>query len=454
MSFLSKKKKETSPVSPLNNRRRASWSELWVNHHHHFLSPTPPPQIPKSDSRQIDLTLLLPDPTLLAIIAKVPSPHRKTLSLVCKRWMRLHGGLVRTVKVSDWEFLESGRLVSRFPNLDNLDLVVVGLNLGVGSYQSLSFVEEERLLLLSVDKVDRGLQALASGCSNLRRLVVSNASELGLLSVAEACSMLQELELHNCSDNVLLGVGAFENLQILRLFGSNSSLVSDIGLMILAQGCKRLVKLELVGCGGGFDGVKEIGECCQMLEEFTVCDHRMEPGWLGGLGYCENLKTLKLVSCKKIDRGVGLGECLSRCCPALERLHLEKCQLRDKDTVKNLFRMCEAAREVVFQDCWGLDDDIFSLGMVFGRVKLLYLEGCSLLTTSGLESVILHWHELEHLKVVSCKNVKDSEISPLLSDLFSDLVELQWRPDTRSHLWSSLTEIGIGNKGGKFFRKT
>ncbi|CAH8387495.1 unnamed protein product [Eruca vesicaria subsp. sativa] len=447
MSFTMKKtKKETSPVSPLN-KRRASWSEIWVNHHHHLLSsPSPKP----------DLTLLLSDLTLLTIINKVPLSHRKSLSLVCKRWLRLHGGLVRSVKVSDWEVLESGRLVSRFPNLDNVDLVngcLLNSRVGVGSYQSVSFVEESHLL--SVEKVDRGLRVLASGCSSLRRLVVANASELGLLSVAEACTRLQELELHKCSDNVLLGVGAFENLQILRLVGSvDGSLVSDIGLMILAQGCKRLVKLELVGCQGGFDGVKEIGECCQMLEELTVCDHKMEAGWLGGLGYCENLKTLKLVSCKKIDHGPGLGECLSSSCPALERLHLEKCQLRDKNIVKDLFKLCEAAREVVFQDCWGLDDDIFSLAMTLRRVKLLYLEGCSLLTTPGLESVILHWNELEHLKVVSCKNVKDSEISPLLSALFSDLVELQWRPDTRSHLWSSFTEIGIGNKGGKFFKKT
>ena len=355
MSF-SGKKKETSPVSPLN-KRRASWSELWVNHHHHHLL-SPPPRIPKSD-----LTLLLSDPTLLTIIAKVPSPHRKTLSLVCKRWLRLHGTLVRSIKVSDWGVLESGRVVSRFPNLDNVDLVVgrcgglVSFTVGVGCYQSVDFIEEERPL--SAEIVDRGLRVLASGCSSLRRLVVANASELGLLSVAEECTKLQELELHKCCDNVLLGVGAFENLQILRLVG----LVSDIGLMIVAQGCKRLVKLELVGCRGGFDGVKEIGECCQMLEEFSVCDHKMEAGWLGGLGYCENLKTLRLVSCKKIDCGFGLGECLSRSCPALERLHLEKCQLREKDAVKALFKMCEAAREIVFQDCWGLDDDIFSLAM-------------------------------------------------------------------------------------------
>ncbi|KAF3500311.1 hypothetical protein F2Q69_00045357 [Brassica cretica] len=462
MSFTGKKKKESSPVTPLK-KRRASWSELWLNHHHSLdypskLQPLTPP-IPKSKTLFLpDLTLLLPDLTLLSIITKVPSPHRKTLSLVCKRWSRLHGGLVRSLNVSDWEFLASGWLVWRFPNLDSVDLVSASfVSPGVlvrGSYQSLSFLEES---LLSVETVDRGLRTLASACSSLRRLAVANASELGLLSVAEACPTLQELELHKCSDTVLLGVGAFENLQILRLVVGDVDglmLVSDIGLMILAQGCKRLVRLELVGCGGGFNGVKEIGECCQMLEELTVCDHKMEPGWLGGIGYCENLKTLRLVSCKKIDLGLGLGECLSRSCPALERLHLEKCQLRDKDTVKALFKVCEAAREIVFKDCWGLDNDVFSLGIAFGRVKLLYVEGCSLLTTSGLESVILQWHELEHLKVVSCKNVKDSEISPLMSALFSDLVELQWRPDTRSHLFSSLAGAGIGGKGAKFFKKT
>ncbi|XP_010491385.1 PREDICTED: F-box protein At5g07670 isoform X2 [Camelina sativa] len=474
-------KKENSPVSPLK-KRRASWSELWVNHHHlltsspldfaaKFQSLTPPTPISKSKTLlPPDFTLLLPDLILIRIIEKIPKSHRKNLSLVCKRWFKLHGRLVRSLRLSDWGFLASGRLISRFPNLDTVDLVsgclisppnsgilvnhrIVSFTVDVGSYQSWSFFEEN---LLSVEVVDRGLKALAGGCSNLRKLVVTNTSELGLLNVAEECSMLQELELHKCSDSVLLGIGAFENLQILKLVVNVDdlyhSLVSDIGLMILAQGCKRLVKLELVGCEGGFDGIKEIGQCCQMLEELTVCDHKMESGWLEGLRYCENLKTLKLVSCKKIDNDPD--ECLSCCCPALERLQLEKCQLRDKNTVKALFKICEAAREIVFQDCWGLDDDIFSLATAFGRVKLLYLEGCSLLTTSGLESVILHWHELEHLKVVSCKNIKDSEVSPSLSALFSALVELQWRPDTRSHLSSSLTETGIGGKGGKFFKKT
>lgn len=84
---------------------------------------------------------------------------------------------------------------------------------------------------------------------------------------------------------------------------------------------------------------------------------------------------------------------------------------------------------------------------------MLSLEGCSLLTTEGLESAVLSWKDLQKLRVVSCENIKDSEVSPALSTLFSILKELQWRPDTRSLLSSSLVESGMGKRGSKFFKK-
>ncbi|XP_047975112.1 F-box protein At5g51380-like isoform X2 [Salvia hispanica] len=82
-------------------------------------------------------------------------------------------------------------------------------------------------------------------------------------------------------------------------------------------------------------------------------------------------------------------------------------------------------------------------------IRSLSLEGCSLLTTEGLESVVLSWTEIDRLKVISCNNVKDSEITPELATLFSDLKELKWRPDSRSLLSASLTGTGIREKGGK-----
>ncbi|KAJ9140014.1 hypothetical protein P3X46_030702 [Hevea brasiliensis] len=490
MSF-SAEEPTADPNSPMK-KTPPSWSDLWLKntkplkhvvfamHLQSLSSPTATKdsktknQTLFSNFSKIDRTLLLSDELLLKILSKLPDSQRNSNFLVCKRWLNLQGRLVRSLKVLDWEFIESGRLIARFPNLTHVDLIngciitphdsSIWLNhrfLSMHINSEISgFVPNWRICeesLLSVEVVDRGLKALASACPNLRKLVVIGASELGLLNVAEECLTLQELELHKCNDNVLRGIAACENLQILKLVGKvdglYSSLVSDIGLTILAQGCKRLVKLELSGCEGSFDGIKAIGQCCQMLEELTLTDHRMDDGWLAALSYCENLKTLRFLSCKKIDLSSGPDDYLGSC-PALEKLHLQKCRFRNKKSVRDLFKVCEAVREIVVQDCWGLDNDIFSSASVCRRLKLLSLEGCSLLTTQGLESVLVNWNELQHLRVQSCKHIKDCEVSAALSTLFSVLKELKWRPDTKSLLVSSLVGTGMGKKGGKFFKRS
>ncbi|KAE8657190.1 F-box protein [Hibiscus syriacus] len=435
------------------------------------LSSDPKSQTLIPNFANIDRTLLLSDELLLDILSRLPLSQRNPNSLVCKRWLNLQGRLVRSLKILDWDFLESGRLFTRFPNLTHLDLLngclfsprdsgillthkLIWMQMSSGFCSNCKFLQEN---LLPAEAVDKGMQALANGYPNLRRLVVINASEFGLLTVAEECLTLQELELHKCKDNVLRGIAACENLQILKLVanveGLYTSLVTDIGLTILAQGCKRLVKLELNGCEGSFDGIKAIGQCCLMLEELTICDHKMDDGWLAGLSYCENLKTLKLLSCKRIDPSPGQDEYLGFC-PALERLHLQECQFRSKKSVRALFRVCESVREIVIQDCWGLDDDMFRFASLCRRVKLLSLEGCSLLRTEGLEAVSLSFKDLESLIVVSCKNIKESGISPALATLFSTLKELRWRPDAKSLLVSSLVRAGMGKRGGRFFKRT
>ncbi|XP_010258914.1 PREDICTED: F-box protein At5g51380-like [Nelumbo nucifera] len=419
-----------------------------------------------------DLTALLSDELLLRIFSKLPDSQRNSNSLVCKRWLILHGRLVRSLKLFDWDFLESGRLVSRFPNLTDVDLVPACIdaprNSGIFlthkfvsfhldsdfSSNGFNLIDEENLLPHA--SIDRGLRVIARGCPNLRKLVLIGATEIGLASIAEECPNLQELELHRCTDLSLRGIAACQNLQILKLignaYGCYRSVVSDIGLTILAHGCKRLVKLELIGCEGSYDGIKAIGQCCDMLEELTLSDHRMDKGWMAGLSFCRNLKTLRLQSCKKIDSNPGPAEYLGSC-ETLERLHLQRCQIRDRKSLKSLFFVCQGVREIVFQDCWGLDNAMFYFASICRRVKSLSLEGCSLLTTDGLESVVLYWKELKMLSVVSCNNIKDYEVTPALSSLFSVLKKLKWRPDSRSLLSSSVSGTGMRKKGRKFFKR-
>lgn len=80
-----------------------------------------------------------------------------------------------------------------------------------------------------------------------------------------------------------------------------------------------------------------------MLEGLTLCDHRMDAGWMAGLYFCGNLKTLRLQSCRKIDEDPGPLEHLGSC-PMVERVHMQRCQLRDKRSLRALFAMCESAR--------------------------------------------------------------------------------------------------------------
>lgn len=304
-------------------------------------------------------------------------------SLVCRRWSVLCGKLVKSIKLLDWEFLESRRLSFRFPNLVDIDTVpaciksernsgILLCNKLIEVHLSSRVLENDGFFVakedvLDSEEIDRGLRVLAEGCRNLRRVVLMNVSEEGLSFLAKECDLLQEMELHYCGDSGLRGIYNCRNLQILKLIGNvdgvYDSVISDIGMTILAQGCRRLLKLELVGCEGSYDGIKAIGQCCQMLEELTICNHKIEGGWLSALSYCGNLKTLRIQSCKSIDGDPGPDEYLGSCM-MLEELHLWKCQMRDKQSVTALFSVCRSIRKLVLKDCWGLDNSIFAAAAI------------------------------------------------------------------------------------------
>ncbi|KAL8257367.1 hypothetical protein R6Q59_029408 [Mikania micrantha] len=455
MSSCSVENQNPNHPSPLNLTKLWLKNDLALNHvvpatirHRSFSNNHPPipettPTIktlgfnfPKTVASN-DLTSLLSDEILLHILSKISGiSQRNPNCLVSKRWLNLQGRMV-----SDSGTTNFGVFVNH-----ETGLFRIGAD---------EFLCDDRILL-PVDEVDFGLKVLASVYPNLRKLVVMNCSEIGLMSVAEECPSMQELVLNHCNDNVLIAIAAFPDLQLLKLIGDFDgfyrSLISDRGLTFLAQGCKRLVKLELQGCEGGYEGIKAIGESCQMLEELKFFDHRMDNGWLSALSYCESLKTLKFVSCKGIDLNHELDEHLGFC-PVLERLHLERCQLRDKQTVRALFLVCQTVEEVAFKNCWGLNDAMFFNATLCRGMKFVSIERCSRLTTQGLEAVVISWKKLESLKLISCKNIKDDDVTPMLSVLLSDLKDFKWCPGNTSFLSTRLSSSDMGKRGAKFFKK-
>ncbi|XP_078446308.1 F-box protein At5g07670-like [Wolffia australiana] len=471
-------------ASPLLLRRPATgWPVSWFRHKRdepkHPIFDIPAVDLLHSPSHEVDptaesspdLTCLLSDELLQRVLSLLPAQARHSARLVSRRWLRLLGQITQSLTLLDWSFLHSSaKMTAQFPALAEVNLVPASFNsqplsvaagiVVVVTRGAISVPMAPSLSPLTpwpaaAETVDRGLETIARGWPNLRKLsMMAVGSEMGLMKLAEYCPTLQELDLHCCTDQSLRAISVFPNLQVLRLGGAIQGLqakaeVTDVGLTILAHGCRRLVKLELGGCGGGYEGIAAIGRCCLMLEELTVSGHRMAPGWIAGLADCANLKTLRIQGCRRLNdepetSAAQLGSCL-----AIERLHLRICQLRSKRALASLLLVSHTAKEIVFQDCWGLDDAVFGSLAVCRRVKLLAMEGCSKVTTAGLEGVVLQWPDLERLRVASCNKIKDEEVTPAMSNLFARLKELQWRPDSKS----ALAGTGIGKKCGRLLRR-
>lgn len=64
------------------------------------------------------------------------------------------------------------------------------------------------------------------------------------------------------------------------------------------------------------------------------------------------------MGCKQIDSAPGPAEHLGSL-PVLEELELQRCQLRDKESMVALFMVCERVTEIRLKDCWGFDDQMF-----------------------------------------------------------------------------------------------
>ncbi|CAM6068610.1 unnamed protein product [Sphagnum tenellum] len=471
-----------------------------------------------------DVTSGLTDEILSRILRLLPPSSN--YSLVCKRWMRLHGLLRLSIKVQDWTFLETGRMSIRFPNLTDVDLTPAASSVSIPGSSSIFLthqgltvqlgfnavdpasiercIEEQQLSPARLDKVE-GLREVAAvdncfdfipvDCKNREKEPRDNEANLGfnlgdellykaekrenstatwtatqqlsymkekswteagISSIARNCPLLQELELHQCTDDTLRAISACENLQIVRLKGSISGFYhcsfTDIGLTILSHTFRRLVRLELSGCEASYEGISAIGKSCAMLEELSLSNKGFYEGWIAALSFLTCLKSLKLEGCKQIDPNPGPIHHLGQC-KAIDRLQFVRCGLCDRVGFAALLAVCASTKELEFQDCWGLDDESFSLAAKCRRLRLLGLAGCSLITTAGLAVVLQACKDLQRLRVTFCDNIQCLELTSTLCDQLLSLMEFSWRPGTKSVLAQGLAGTRVGQKSGRVFAR-
>ncbi|KAJ4951482.1 hypothetical protein NE237_028314 [Protea cynaroides] len=73
--------------------------------HHQTTNSTKSEKTTVLNSSKSDLTAIFSDELLLRIFSKLPNSQRNSNSLVFKRWLNLHGCLVHSVKLLEWDFV-------------------------------------------------------------------------------------------------------------------------------------------------------------------------------------------------------------------------------------------------------------------------------------------------------------------------------------------------------------
>nr|CAD1844886.1 unnamed protein product [Ananas comosus var. bracteatus] len=460
--------------------RLKSWPDLWfgdappkhvVVKMQHLGDQTLALDRPPAAPAAADLTARLSDELLLRILAALPDHLRGPSSLVSKRWLRLAGRLRRSLTLLEWRFLHR-RLALRFPDLTDLDLVPASFSSSSASTSAavlnrgpVSVPSSPTPTLPSATaasspgrhrpwsrrcraELPRSPQALRRRPNRLpvgphrRRRWLPHSSGAGAPPMHRSRPP-PHLRIQQPPDPPPCRL----RRGFLRWARGHRHRPHHPRPWMQAprQARARRVRGELR---------RDLRNRAVLRDARGAHDLRPPDGRRVARRalLLRKPQDAEAGGCRRIDTDPGPIEHLGSCA-AIERLQMQRCQLRDRRSLHALFVVCEAAREIVFENCWGLDNEMFSSASICRRVKLLSLEGCSLLTTEGLESVILTWKDLQNLIVVSCNNIKNNEVSPALSSLFSDLKELKWRPDTKSLLAMSLAGTGMGKKGGRFFKR-
>lgn len=332
----------------------------------------------------------LEDHQLGLILEWVNDPQdRKSVSLVCKQWMRVEGLTRLSIRVLKPDFLCG--LLPRYPNIftfecsclinnDNLKLLsktcpeikVLNLNLDC----PVEFSSEE-YLLASDDVGDDGVCALANGCRKLSTVSLrtrKNMGNLGLVSLIKLAQNLTSLDLGCCNkitDQALEAIGAANSITVLNLEGC--SLITDVGLAYLATGAlsKSLKKLVLEGCYQiTDDGVLLLRQMC-CLEELNIayCGRKVTDigcmeiaiqtlkilnlSWLYNISdptlvalaeNCQNLILVDLTGCKLVT-GAGIRAFTNH--GSVETLVLLFCYKISGNDLEHLALGCRSLKYVV-----------------------------------------------------------------------------------------------------------
>ncbi len=158
-------------------------------------------------------------------------------------------------------------------------------------------------------------------------LIFYQSTDLGVKYLASYCTALRELSISDCVQ------------------------VTDFGMYELARLGPNLRYLSVAKCDQISDaGIKQIGRHCYKLRYLNLrgCEAVSDDSLEVLARTCSRLRALDLGKCDITDRGLRL---LAEHCPNLKKLSVKSCELVTDEGVRSVAYYCRGLRQLNIQDC-------------------------------------------------------------------------------------------------------
>ncbi|XP_057742588.1 F-box/LRR-repeat protein 3 [Arachis stenosperma] len=320
----------------------------------------------------------------------------KSFALVCRSFHSLESRHRRNLRPLRSDHHNLTRLLTRYPNLSNLDLT------------------------LCPRVTDPTLNSLAGACGHaLRRLDLSRSrffTAAGLTSVVVNCPNLAELDLSNATelrDAAAAAVARAKNLE--KLWLARCKLVTDMGIGCIAVGCRKLKLISLKWCVGVGDlGVELLAIKCKDLQSLDLSYLPITDKCLQSIFKLQHLEDLVLEGCYGIDDDSLADDVFKQGCRTLKKLDIKGCQNISHVGLAKLTSISGCMEQLILADgspvTVALADGLSKLSML----QSIVLDGC-LVTCAGLRAIGNLCISLRELSLSKCMGVTDEALSFLVS---------------------------------------
>ncbi|PSS17671.1 F-box/LRR-repeat protein [Actinidia chinensis var. chinensis] len=317
---------------------------------------------------------------------------KKSFSLVCKSFYSIESQHRKTLKPLRSEHLL--KILNRYPFVTHLDLS------------------------LCPRITDSSLSVISVSCNKMLRSIDLSKSKfftrVGLLDLATNCSNLVEIDLSNATDlrdSAAAAIAEAKNLE--KLWLGRCKLITDMGIGCIAVGCRKLRLISLKWCLGVGDlGVNLVAVKCKEIRSLDLSYLPITNKCLPAILKLQYLEDLVLEGCFGIDDD-SLAV-LKQGCKSLETLDMSSCRNVSHVGLSSLTSGAASLRQLILAYGSPVTPALSDSLQKLSTLQSIKLDGCPI-TCSGLKAIGNWCVSLREISLSKCMGVTDEGLSSVVT---------------------------------------